>query len=404
MSRMIIIGGGQAGFSISYKLRSMGFRGPIEIIAAENYLPYQRPPLSKKFLKGEVPRERLFFKPDIFYKENNISIKLGVRVENIDRSSCSVYCDDGTRLNYKKLFLTTGSVPRQFPDNLGGSLRKNYYVRSLYDIDALSDEFKPGKRVLIIGGGYIGLEMAAAAREKNLEVTLVEVEERILKRVASSNTANYFRVLHENHGVKIIEGRSILRLIEKSGKFVGALLDDGTQVSADFSIIGIGAKPNTKLAELCGLKSNNGIWVDRFCQTSDANILAAGDCTNFPFRLGRMRLESVGNAIEQAHVAAMTALGHKEKYNPKPWFWSDQYKTKLQIAGLSSAYDQIVERKKNDSLSIWYYKEEKLIAVDAINDAKAYMVGKRLIELEKSPEIIRLVDTMVDLKSLLKSV
>ena len=403
MSGMVIVGGGQAGYSISSKLRSLGFKGRIDLVCGEKSLPYQRPPLSKKFLMGEIPRERLFFRPESFYKEKNITLKLGVTVLKIDRSSCKVQCSDGSILPYKKLFLATGSTPKVFPANLGGDLEKNYYIRSLTDIDIISHEFKSNKRLLIIGGGYIGLEIAAIARKKNLEVVLVEAEDRILQRVACSQTARFIKESHLNNGVKIIEGRSIDHIVGKQNIFVGAVLDSGEKIFADFCIIGIGAKPCTNLADSSGLVSENGIWVDNLCQTTDHNILAAGDCANFPFGSRRIRLESVGNAIEQGEAAANTALGFRYSYNAQPWFWSDQYDIKLKIAGLSSGYDKVVERKEKRSLSLWYFLNQKLIAVDAINDARAYMVAKKLIELNKSPDECQILDLELDLKSLLKS-
>ena len=401
MGEMVIIGGGQAGYSVAAKLRILGFKGSIEIICAENSIPYQRPPLSKKFLIGEIPKERMFIRPEAFYKDNNITLRLGVKVNKIDRSTSEVLCSDNKKISYEKLFLTTGATPNLFPDKLGGKLKGTYYVRSLADIEAVVHEFKPERHLLVIGGGYIGLEIAAVARKKNLHVRLVEAENRILKRVASAQTADVFRDLHNENGVEIIEGKSISKLLGQKDTLEGAVLDDGTEILADFAVIGIGVKPCSNLASESGLKVDNGITVDCFCQTSDFNILAAGDCTNFPIGSGRLRLESVGNAIDQAESAASTALGIKNPYHAKPWFWSDQYNVKLQIAGLSSDYDQVLERKEANAVSFWYFKNKKLIAVDAINDGRAYMVAKRLIELGESPDPLSLSDPNFDLKSLL---
>ena len=403
MSEMVIVGGGQAGYSVASKLRDAGYKGNIDIICGEDSIPYQRPPLSKKFLMGEIPQERLFIRPETFYKEKNINLRLGMSVAKIDRKASEVLCSDGSRLSYKKLFLVTGSTPNIFPEKLGGNLKGVYYLRSLADIDAVAHEFKPKRRLLVIGGGYIGLEIAAVARKKNLDVKLVEAEDRILKRVASVETANFFRDLHNENQVEIFEGRSICQLRGEKNIFRSAVLDDGNEISADFSVIGIGVKPCSSLASEAGLDVDNGIMVDSFCRTSDPNILSAGDCTNFPNGHGRLRLESVGNAIDQAEVAAMTALGFNTPYLAKPWFWSDQYQTKLQIAGLSSEYDQVVERREKKSVSFWYFKNKKLIAVDAINDGKAYMVGKILIENGKSPNPSIFSNTNLDLKLLLKT-
>lgn len=403
MTEMVIVGGGQAGYSVASKLRDMGFKGSIDIICAEDSIPYQRPPLSKKFLMGEILQERLFIRPEAFYRENDIRLRLGVSVIKIDRISSEIFCSDGNKISYKKLFLTTGSTPKTFPENLGGKLKAIYYIRSLTDIEAITDEFKPKKHLLVIGGGYIGLEIAAVARKKNLSVTLVEAEDRILKRVASAQTANFFRDLHNENGVTIIEGRSINRLTGKKNVFRSALLDNGSEIFADFVVIGIGVKPCSSLASEAGLEVDNGIKVDCFCQTSDFDILSAGDCANFPNNSGRLRLESVGNAIDQAEVAARTALGVKEPYYAKPWFWSDQYNVKLQIVGLSSEYDQVVERRDKKAASFWYFQNARLIAVDSINDGRAYMVAKRLIELGISPDPFIISDPSLDLKLLLKS-
>ncbi len=403
MSGMVIVGGGQAGYSIASKLRAENFDGTIHMICSESSLPYQRPPLSKRFLLGEMSEDRLFFKPKTFYINNDIILKLGAIVTYIDRAARKIYCSDGTELSYKKLFLVTGSSPVLFPEMLGGALLKNFYLRSINDVKLLWNEFKFGKHILIIGGGYIGLEIAAIARKKNLKVTLIEAQDRILKRVACSQTANYFTSLHRENGVKIIEGERIIKLIGEKGTFVGAVLSNGEKIFADFSVIGIGAKPCTSLAKNCGLKVENGIMVDSYCQTSDNNILAAGDCSNFPYGSSRLRLESVGNAIDQAESAALNALGHCVEYKAKPWFWSDQYNTKLQIAGLSLGYDKVVVRRDKKALSNWYFQDKKFIAVDAINDAKSYMVAKKLIELDKSPVEANILNPKMDLKLLLTS-
>lgn len=403
MSRMVIVGGGQAGYTIVKNLRSAGYDGSIHLVSAENTIPYQRPPLSKKFIIGEISRDRLFFRPSIFYRENNIYLKLGVEATHIDRKLKKVYCSDNSELLYEKLFIVTGSNPKVFPKSFGGDLAKVYYIRSLSDVDLLAEEFKPGKHVLIIGGGYIGLEVAAAARKKKLAVTLVESQDRILKRVACSQTSTFFRALHKTNGVKIIEGQSIARLEEENGIFVGASLSNGKKIKADFSIIGIGAEPSVSLADNCGLRIDNGILVDSFCQTSDRNILAAGDCVSFPFGGNRIRLESVGNAIEQSEIAALNALGHKKKYVARPWFWSDQYDIKLQIAGLNLGYNKVFVREESESLSMWYYKNNSLLAVDSINNGRIYMLAKKLLEIDRSPKAQSILDTKFDLKSLLKS-
>ena len=403
MAGMVIVGGGQAGYSVASKLRTAGYEGDVTIICSENCLPYQRPPLSKKFLMGEVPKERLLFRPKSFYDENNIKVKLGVTVVKIERIKCEISLSDECKIAYKKLFITTGATPNKFPEVLGGDLRKVYYLRSLEDIESMMIEFKPNNKLLVVGGGYIGLEIAAVAKKKNLSVVLVEAQERILKRVASTHTSDFFRKLHQQHLVRIIEGNSIQKFIEIDGEFLGAILESGEKIDADFAVVGIGVTPNTALASSAGLEINNGIKVDSFCRTSDSNILAAGDCCNFPINSNRLRLESVGNAIEQGEAAAMTALGYNKPYVVRPWFWSDQYDVKLQIAGLSIGYNRTIVRKSKKSVSFWYFRGKKLLAVDAIDDARAYMVAKKLIEHGISPKDSDILDIKTDLKLLIKN-
>ena len=402
MSRIVVVGGGQAGFSVVSSLISMKYKGQITMVCSENLLPYQRPPLSKKFLLGEIPRERLLFRPESFYLENKIDLRTGLKVLQIDRASLEVEISDQGVLKYEKLILATGARPNIFPEELGGRLKGIYYLRSVHDVELISPVLKPPKNLLIIGGGYIGLEIAAVARKKNLKVTLVEAEDRILKRVACEKTANFFRNLHKKHKVEIIEGVTVQKMLGESGYLSTAILSNGEKLSVDIAIVGIGVTPNVGLAQAAGLEIDNGIKVDCFSQTSDSNILAAGDCTSFPHKKGRLRLESVGNAIDQGENAASNLLGRKKSYIAKPWFWSDQYETKLQIAGLSHNFDEVIERKDEKGLSFWYFSKGKLIAVDAINDGKAYMIGKKLIDRGISPDLSYLLDVKFDLKILLK--
>ena len=275
-------------------------------------------------------------------------------------------------------------------------------LRSLADADALRAEMVPGRRVLIVGGGYIGLEAAAVAAKGGLDVTLIEAAPRILGRVACAETADWFRALHVSRGVRIIEGTGIARLTGEEGSFTGAELADGTRIGADFAIVGIGVVPDTALAGAAGLALDNGIATDAFARTSDSAIWAAGDCASFPYHGARIRLESVQNAIDQAEVAADAMLGEGRPYAPVPWFWSDQYEAKLQIAGLNAGYDRVVVRAGGGAgRSHWYFRGESLLSVDAIDDSRAYMVGKRLLETGTTPDPARIADPAVDLKSLL---
>ena len=403
MTRVVVVGAGQAGSSLVAKLRNSGFEGAIALIGAEPVPPYQRPPLSKKYLLGEMELERLFLRPESFYSENGIDLHLGQRVTAIDRAGQSVSLG-GETMDYDHLVLTTGSVPRRLPATIGGDLAGVHVVRDLADVDGMAPEFVPGARLLIVGAGYIGLEAAAVAASKGLKVTLVEMADRILQRVAAPETSDYFRALHKSHGVDIREGTGLERLLGE-GRVTGARLSDGTELAADFVIVGVGITPDTALAEMAGLALENGIKVDARGRTSDPAIWAAGDCASFPHGQGRLRLESVPNAIDMAECVAGNIMGAGKDYVPQPWFWSDQYDVKLQIAGLSTGYDRIVTRPGEgaQAVSFWYYAGNRLLAVDAMNEPRAYMVGKRLIDGGKSPDPAAVADPATDLKALLRA-
>ncbi|WFU05760.1 FAD-dependent oxidoreductase (plasmid) [Rhizobium sp. CB3171] len=401
-ARIVVVGAGQAGFSVCAKLRELGHPGPITLIGNESHPPYQRPPLSKGYLLGETTEERLYLRPLNFYEERGIDLKLSTDVQRIDRSAHEIMLSDGLRLGYERLVLATGARPRRLPAQMGGDLDGVCYVRNLADINSMSHRFRNGQQVLVVGGGYIGLEAAAVSAKLGLNVTLIEATPRILQRVASPETSNYFRALHAGHGVKLIEGVGLKILRGDNGRIKVAELADGSVVPVDFVIVGIGVHPNVELAEQAGLEVDNGIAVDVHCRTSDPAILAAGDCASFPWRAERIRLESVGNAIDQAEAVARTIMGLSSGYQAKPWFWSDQFDVKLQIAGLSSGYDSIVTRAgASNGISFWYYLGDQLLAVDAMNDPRVYMVAKRLIEAGQSPVADLVANFATDLKSLL---
>lgn len=401
MSGIVIIGAGQAGASLAARLRALGFDGPVTMIGEEPVPPYQRPPLSKQYLLREMELDRLFLRNAEFYAENRIALRLGARATAIDRAHRSVTVAD-ERLGYDQLALTTGAVPRRLPAAMGGDLAGVHTVRTLADVDAMAPEFQPHRRALIVGGGYIGLEAAAVAAKLGLEVTLVEAAPRILQRVACAETADYFRRLHEGHGVRILESAGLERLTG-TGRVSGAVLADGRELAADFVIVGVGIAPATALAEKAALVLDNGIATDALGRTSDPAIWAAGDCASFPWRGGRLRLESVGNAIDQAEAVAANMLGAERPYLAQPWFWSDQYDVKLQIAGLNAGHDRVVARiGEGGAVSHWYYAGGVLLAVDAMNDARAYMIGKRLIEAGRSPDPAVIADPGSDLKALLR--
>jgi len=403
MSHIVVIGAGQAGSSLVAKLRKDGFDGEITLIGAEKALPYQRPPLSKAYLLGEMELERLFLRPASFYEDNNITLRLGARVSGIDPEAKTVSIGDEV-ISYDQLALTTGSDPRRLPAAIGGDLEGVHVVRGLSDVDAMAPSVSEGKRALIVGGGYIGLEAAAVCAKRGVKVTLVEMADRILQRVAAPETSDYFRKLHQDHGVEIREGTGLERLEGEGGKVARAVLGNGETLEVDFVVVGVGITPGSQLAELAGLELDNGIKTDTQGRTSDPSIWAAGDCASFPYKGGRIRLESVPNAIDQAEVVAQNMLGAGKDYVATPWFWSDQYDVKLQIAGLNTGFDNVVTRAGEGlTTSFWYYKGDQLVAVDAMNDPRAYMVGKRLIDMGKTADKAVVGDPSADLKPLLKA-
>jgi len=399
----VIVGAGQAGFALAAKLRALKDERPITMIGSEDVIPYQRPPLSKKYLMGEMSFDRLTFRPETWFAEHDVELRLSTFVEEIDRDAKTIRMQDGSVLEYEHLALTTGSTPRTLPASIGGDLTGVFTVRDKRNADLLADEMKAGRRLLIIGGGYIGLEAAAVARHLGLEVTLIEMADRILQRVASKETADVMRAIHAEHGVVIREKTGLTRLIGEDGRVRGAELSDGTVIDIDFVIVGIGVTPNDRLAQQCGLDVGNGILVDDYARTSDPAIFAMGDCAMLPWKGNNIRLESVQNAVDQAESVAATLTGSAEPYEAKPWFWSDQYDVKLQIAGFNLGYDETVMRpgSREGSVSIWYFREGRLIAVDAINDAKAYVTGKKLLDNGLTADKALIADPATDLKQLL---
>ncbi|MFT7108011.1 MAG: 3-phenylpropionate/trans-cinnamate dioxygenase ferredoxin reductase subunit [Yoonia sp.] len=403
MTHVVVVGAGQAGASLVAKLRSLGFDGDITLIGAEKVPPYQRPPLSKAYLLGEMSEERLYLRPAQFYADHDIILRLDTRVTWIDKDAKTITLDDGETLAYDQLVLTMGAHPRTLPTAIGGMLDGVFAVRDLSDADAMAPQFNPGKRVLIIGGGYIGLEAAAVASKLGLTVILVEMANRILQRVAAPETSDYFRALHSAHGVDIREGVGLDRLLGDE-RVTGARLTDGTEIKIEFAIVGVGVNAATILADSAGLAIGNGITTDDYGRTSDPSIWAAGDCASSQFHGQTIRIESVGNAIDQAEAVAMNIAGTLQPYTPKPWFWSDQYDCKLQIAGLNMGYTDVYVRhgEAEGVQSNWYYKDKTLLAVDAMNDPRNYMIGKRLIEAGRSPDPSLITDSATDMKALLK--
>jgi 3-phenylpropionate/trans-cinnamate dioxygenase ferredoxin reductase component len=398
---VVLVGGGHAAAAFANSVRRAGHGGPVVLLSDEPAPPYHRPPLSKKYLADGLPVEQILIRSAAWYAEQRVELRLNQRVEAVDRAACSLRMAGGETLAYSKLVLMTGARARRLPDEAGGALRNVLLMRSLADADAMAPHLVPGKRLLVVGGGYIGLEAAAVAAGKGLKVTLLEAAPRILQRVAAPATSDYFRALHQGHGVDLREGAALKRLLADGDRVCGAELADGSRIDADVVLVGIGVIPNVELAQAAGLQVDNGIAVDALCQTSDPLILAAGDCCSFDYRGRRIRLESVQNANDQGACAAHTVAGQPKPYVALPWFWSDQYDVKLQIAGLNLGYDDVVVRagKTPRSRSVWYYQGDTLLAVDAIGDPAAYVVAKKLLDAGRSVPKAAVADPAAEFKS-----
>ena len=399
---IVIIGAGQSGLTACAKLRAHGHTGSITVIGREPVAPYQRPPLSKTYPSGEYDRSRLFLKPSIFYATTGINLRVNQEAASIDPEGKTVTLASGETLPYDLLGLTTGAQSRRLPESAGGDLPGVLYLRTLADSDSIAAYFANSLSLLVIGGGYIGLEIAATARKIGLKVTVAEAEARLLARVAGEQTAARIASLHEANGVALQYGSRLERL-EAVDHGITAHFADGSTSEIDFVIVGIGAVPITGLASTAGLATDNGIAVDAHCRTSNPHIFAAGDCASFPFKGQRLRLESVQNAIDHGEAMALSMLGEDTPYEPVPWFWSNQYDMRLQITGLSQGATREVLREGDSGgpASIWYYRDDTLLAVDALNEPRAFMVAKRLLLSGTSPDPAQISDPGFDLKKLI---
>lgn len=400
---ILVIGGGQAGAQAIASLRLWGYQGGLRLIAEEPALPYQRPPLSKAYLKGEMDEERLYFKPADWYDAQNVTVTLNTRATAIDRSARTVSLSDGTIAAYDGLILATGSRPRPLPLE-GAKLKGVHELRDLRDVDGLKPDIAPGKRMVIIGAGYIGLEAAAVARKLGADVTVLEMAPRVLARVTSQVMSDFYTKLHAQNGVRIMTGATLETLAGENGRIASAHLADGTVLPADVVLVGIGILPNQELAADAGIACQGGILVDEDTRTNDPRIFAIGDCAVRPLvHYGRTgRLESVHNAIEQGRLAAAAITGRDRPKLDVPWFWSDQYDAKLQIAGLSQDYDEHVVRgdPETGSFAVFYLRAGRLIAVDAVNAAPEFIVTKKMIISGQTLAPADLQDTSVSMKEL----
>jgi 3-phenylpropionate/trans-cinnamate dioxygenase ferredoxin reductase subunit len=377
---IVVVGAGQAATEFAVALRAQGHAGPIQIVGDEPYLPYQRPPLSKDYLSGKSPYEKLMLRPEAFWHEQRVEFLLGNAAEKIDRAKHMLILADGKTLTYGTLVLATGTRAR-IPPIAGVDDSNVHTLRKIDDVKRLRPALNAAKRTAVIGGGYIGLEVAAVARGEGREVTILEAEDRVMKRVTCVEVSNFYQDMHRKHGVEIRTGARIERIEAGDVRLAG-----GEVVAADLILLSTGARPNEDLAADAGLPCQDGIVVNEFAQTADERIYAVGDCTRMPSRrYGRaVRLECVQNAFDQAKAAAATIAGKGTPYDPVPWFWSDQYNVKFQSCGLSTGHDEakVVGDVGASHFSVEYRKDGRLIAVDAVNDARAYMMGRKTIAAE----------------------
>lgn len=400
---IIIIGAGQAAAQAVQSLRAEGFEAPIRLFGDEPYAPYQRPPLSKKFLAGEIGYDRVELKAEDFYAQSGVATHWSTRVTEIDRRRKRVLTGDGQEFAYGKLLLATGSRVREI--NVPGfDLDGVHYLRNIDDVKSIQAHFRPGAKMVVVGGGYIGLEVAAVAVKRGIEVTVLETADRVMARVVDPIVSHFYERVHREEGVKI-ETRVTVAGFEGGTKVEAVVSGEGGRYPCDVVVVGIGILPNTELAAEAGLHVENGISVDEFCRTSDPDICAAGDCTSHPNGIygTRLRLESVHNAIEQGKTAAATLAGKEKPYAQVPWFWSDQYDLKLQITGLSNGYTQAVVRgdpTTGRSFAVFYLKDGVLIAVDAINRAPEFMMAKMLTAKRAVLDPARIADEGIAVKEI----
>jgi 3-phenylpropionate/trans-cinnamate dioxygenase ferredoxin reductase component len=399
---VVIVGAGQAASQLVASLRTEGYTGTITVVGDEPYIPYQRPPLSKAFLAGDLARERLFIKPEEFYAEARCHLMLNTRAVAIDRARKVVKLTDDLELNYTALALATGSRVRQLPLP-GGDLPGTFYLRGIADVEQLQNRIAPGSRIVIIGAGYIGLEVAAVAVKRGLKVTVLEALPRVMARAACPEVSTFYQDTHRKAGVDI-RLNTKLEAIEKNGDALMVRTSEGS-LPADTVLIGVGIVPNVELATVAGLKVDNGIVVDQFGRTDDPSIYALGDCANLPCTYapgGRVRLECVQNAIDQAKHVAANISGKPKPYNEVPWFWSDQYDLKLQMAGLHGTTGQLVIRGNpaDRGFAAFHLEDGVIVAVEAVNAAPEYMMGRRLIAARARVAPERLADKAVPMKDM----
>jgi len=406
-SGTVIVGTGQAGFQTAASLRAEGYAEPITLIGEESQIPYQRPPLSKGFALGQQDFESIELRPEKFYQDHQINLIAGKRVTQIDRSARYVKLESGEKFPYDKLVLAVGSRNRRL-NVKGAELGGIVYLRSLEEAVVIRDRLKSANAVVVIGGGFIGLELAAVARTMGKAVTVVEALPRLMSRAVAPMISEFFRELHTNKGITVICGATVTAIEGTDGNARSVVLSDGSRWPADLIIAGVGVLPNVELAQTTGLTAANGIAIDESLQTDDRNIFAVGDCAEFPcaFASTRIRLESVQNAADQAQHVAATIADKRTAYRALPWFWTDQFHVKLQMAGISHGHDRVVTRGSPASgkLSIFYFKGERLIAIDSINRPLDHMMGRKLISANVPLTPEQAADESFDLRHLAHTV
>ena len=401
--KTIIIGAGHAGGSTAGFLRKKKYAGEIVLIGQENHYPYQRPPLSKDFLTKAIEDNRLYLKSSEYYEKNSIDVLAGFKVKNINREKKFLTLNNGKKIDFETVVFATGSLVTKINTECSGS--DINYLRTIEDAIKLKDNLSNKRSITIIGAGYIGLEVASSARKLNLDTTIIEMEDTVMKRSVSNEVSNFFQSEHTKHGVKFLLNRSVENIKDHNGK-KEIICSDGKIIHSDCVVVGVGVKPNVKLAEDIGLDCNNGILVDENGYTSDPNFYAVGDVANHfnSIYKKRLRLESVQNCIDQSNTVAASITGKFEPYSSVPWFWSDQYDIKLQIAGIKDDYDQkiTIGNIKERKFSVLYLKNRKLMSIDCINKPKDFMAGKKLIHKKNAIDPLDLSDPEINLNDLLK--
>ncbi|MEW4923506.1 FAD-dependent oxidoreductase [Algibacter sp. 2305UL17-15] len=399
----IIIGASHAGVNCAFNLRKEGWEGSIELFDVDPYLPYHRPPLSKAYLTSDDGLDKNLLKSAEAYEKEAIGLHLGVKVKSINREEKTISLEDDTTHSYTKLVIATGARPI-IPPIPGIKTAKNLFpLRTATDVTNIKQTINTlsSKNVVVIGGGYIGLETAASLKKLGANVTVLERETRILQRVTAPVMSEYFGQLHQENGVTVLEGKNVT-LIETDNEANTVICADGSKFDADMIIVGVGIFVNKELADASKIVTQNGILVDEQARTNDHDIYAVGDCTfhHNPHYDRHVRLESVQNAVDQSKVVAASICGQTPVYDTIPWFWSDQYDVKLQMVGLSEGYTEVIKREEADgkSFSVWYFKDDELLAVDAVNNAKAYVFGTKFIKDRLQVDKTKLVNPEVPMK------